>query len=72
MLLIRYINYNRGIDILIKINTALNHHINSFEFLKKGFYVAIIIIIFYYFIYFIFKFIVIRDSFFIKFEPWTV
>jgi len=32
MFLIRYINRNRGIDILIKINAALNHYINLFEF----------------------------------------
>jgi len=66
MLLIRYISRSRGIDILIKINTALNYYINSFEFKKKGFYVVIITIILYYFIYFIFKFIIIRGFFYLN------
>jgi len=45
MLLINYIKNSSGIDILIKISTTLNHHINSFEPYYKRFYIIIIIII---------------------------
>jgi len=62
MFLINYIENGGGINILISINTFLNHYIDLFEFRAALFFVAIFTIINLNFINFMFKLIVTYDS----------
>jgi len=73
MFLINYINSGGRVDILIKINTVLNHYINSSGSWGEWFNIIIFIIINRYFIGFVPWLVVVsRIFFFFGIRPWGV